>query len=176
MSISHQTARLSAGYHRSPDEGVCVMELASMLAGEPFTDWPRSVSPTLAAVLRGYNDGLDDTRRQTLKRYAAESIGTAARWRVEKRRRRVLHAALPDLNGRRGLRAAVGRRLALLDPYSTLRGLAQRVSAQDDDLLHARVLTLLDALVAVGDSSRFEWAPAAAPCEHHCPPPADRRG
>jgi hypothetical protein len=33
------------GQHANPERGVCVMELASMLAGEPFTDHPRSVCP-----------------------------------------------------------------------------------------------------------------------------------
>jgi hypothetical protein len=35
MSSSYQTVRLSAGLHTGPDNGVCVMELASMLAHEP---------------------------------------------------------------------------------------------------------------------------------------------
>jgi hypothetical protein len=41
----HQTARLSKGRDTSPEHGTCVMELASMLAGEPFSDAPRSVCP-----------------------------------------------------------------------------------------------------------------------------------
>jgi len=42
--VTHQTIRLSRGKHSSPEEGACVMELASMLAGEPFSDHPcRSV-------------------------------------------------------------------------------------------------------------------------------------
>ena len=42
------------------------MELSSMLAGEPFSDRPRCVDPVIAAFLRTYNDGLDDSRRQDL--------------------------------------------------------------------------------------------------------------
>src|ERR1044072_7923842 len=63
---SHQTVRLSQGKHRDPDHGACVMELSSMLAGEPFSDRPRCVDPVIAAFLRTYNDGLDDRRRQDL--------------------------------------------------------------------------------------------------------------
>ena len=37
---THQTVKLSRGKHDSPDEGACVMELASMLAGEDFSDHP----------------------------------------------------------------------------------------------------------------------------------------
>ena len=36
--VSYQTIKLSKGKHTSPEEGACVMELASMLAGETFTD------------------------------------------------------------------------------------------------------------------------------------------
>jgi hypothetical protein len=42
------------------------MELASMLAGEPFSDQPKSVCPVVAAFLRGYNDAVDDETRQDL--------------------------------------------------------------------------------------------------------------
>ena len=34
--VNHQTVQLKAGRHRSPEEGACVMELESMLAGERF--------------------------------------------------------------------------------------------------------------------------------------------
>src|SRR4051812_49771741 len=77
MPANYQTVRLAPGRHQRPDDGVCVMELASMLAGERLTDHPRSVCPTIAALLRGYNDGIDAGRRQSLKYYAAASLGTA---------------------------------------------------------------------------------------------------
>jgi hypothetical protein len=75
--ISHQTVHLASGSHRTPESGVCVMELASMLAGEPFTDHPRSVCPVVGALLRTCNDRFDAQTRQRLLRYAAESVGTA---------------------------------------------------------------------------------------------------
>jgi hypothetical protein len=61
---SHQTIRLTAGMHAGPDDGMCVMELASVLAGERFGDRPRAVCPVIAAFLRRYNDSVDDVRRQ----------------------------------------------------------------------------------------------------------------
>jgi hypothetical protein len=39
------------------------MELSSMLAGEPFTDHPVAVCPVIGALLRTYNDTIDDERR-----------------------------------------------------------------------------------------------------------------
>ena len=73
---SHQTVRLSQGKHRDPDHGACVMELASMLAAEPFSDRPRCVDPVIAGFLRTYNDGIDDRRRQDLYPLAAEVVGS----------------------------------------------------------------------------------------------------
>ncbi len=52
------------------------MELASMLAGERFTDHPRSVCPTVGALLRAYNDALGDGERQDLFNFAADAVGT----------------------------------------------------------------------------------------------------
>src|SRR3954462_909896 len=83
---SHQTVRLARGRHASQHVGVCVMELASMLADEPFSDRARSISPTIGALLRTYNDGLDDVRRQDLYAVAAAIVGTAARRSVERER------------------------------------------------------------------------------------------
>jgi len=84
--ISAKTVRLSRGRHVSPEVGACVVELASMLAGEPFTDRPRSVSPVVAAFLRGYNDGVGDRRRQDLYPLAAEIVGSTAPVEIEQAR------------------------------------------------------------------------------------------
>ncbi len=47
-----------------------------MLAGESFSDHPRSVSRPIASFLRGYNDLLDDRRRVDLYRFAAQTVDT----------------------------------------------------------------------------------------------------
>ncbi len=66
-----QTTRLSQGKHTSPEEGACVMELASMLAGERFSDHPAWACPVIGSFLRAYNDPIDDLHRQDL--YATAS-------------------------------------------------------------------------------------------------------
>lgn len=83
MTPSYQTVKLSAGRHPAPHLGACVMELASMLAEEPFTDRPATISPVIGAFLRTYNDGLDDERRQDLYPLASLIVGTAAGRAVE---------------------------------------------------------------------------------------------
>jgi hypothetical protein len=87
--VSHQTVRLSQGKHRGPDHGACVMELSSMLAGEPFSDRPRCVDPVIAGFLRTYNDGIDDQRRQDLYPLAALVVGTRAVAGVQAERARM---------------------------------------------------------------------------------------
>jgi hypothetical protein len=60
------------------DAGVCTAELASMLAGERFTDQPRCACPAVTAFVRGYNDGIDDVGRQDLFAVATLLVGSAA--------------------------------------------------------------------------------------------------
>src|ERR687884_1468311 len=106
---THQTVRLSAGRHRSPHAGACVMELASMLADEPFSDRPHSSSPVIGAFLRTYNDGVDDERRQDLYPLAALIVGTAGSRRIERdRASRCLEFALSLGAGAPAGRAAIG--------------------------------------------------------------------
>jgi hypothetical protein len=150
MPANYQTVRLTPGRHQDPDNGVCVMELASMLAGEELSDRPRTVSGTLAGLLRGYNDGLDADRRQSLKAYAAAGLGTAHGRAPERQRRRIVRAWLQRERGTRGPVASLGRRLTLLDLHMLGRAYAQRVWRAQDDALHARVLGLFDALIAAG--------------------------
>jgi hypothetical protein len=63
------------------------MELASLLAGEPFSDRPRCVDPVIAAFLRAFNDRLDTRAREGLRPYARAVIGTAGDRRVTRARR-----------------------------------------------------------------------------------------
>ena len=57
---------LSRGKHRSPRKGACFMELASFLAGEPWSDHPGCTHPLLAALARDVNDCTSDVNRQRL--------------------------------------------------------------------------------------------------------------
>jgi hypothetical protein len=153
---SHQTIRLSKGKHASPNEGACVMELASMLAGEPFSDRPATVCPVIAGFMRAYNDRVDDERRQDLYRYAAEVVGSrTTRSEVEQaRERRCLEWA--DVMRRqrprplrwmaRGGSGSVDRRLGL-DAAGTY---AARSIRRHGDRTHEAALALMDELLAMG--------------------------
>lgn len=160
-SPSYKTVVLSHGKHSEPTDGACVMELASMIAGEPFTDRPRSVCPVIAALLRAYNDAVDDRRRQDLYACAAQAVGTRSSaaverlrlarirdWTLQMRRARRLH--LPSLRHRRWDR---------VDPPAEIAaGHAVRCFGRHTARTHASMLALVDELCAIGAPS-----PTAAP-------------
>jgi hypothetical protein len=66
---------LSPGKHRSPRTGACFMELASLLAGERWSDHPACTHPLLAAVARRVNDHTSDAGRQRLTQLIPSVIG-----------------------------------------------------------------------------------------------------
>lgn len=160
--INYQTIKLSRGRHSSPEHGACVMELASMLAGEGFTDHPRSVSRPIASFLRGYNDLLDDRRRADLYRYAAQTVGTASPPPVEDARVARLLTWADDLWQRRAsrslfermrMRRAVKERSTDPEPTGTY---AVHAIGKVSDEIHASALALVDELIAMGTSAREE--------------------
>jgi hypothetical protein len=66
---------LSPGKHRNPRTGACFMELASLLAGERWSDHPTCTHPLLAAVARHVNDHTSDAGRQRLADLIPSVIG-----------------------------------------------------------------------------------------------------
>ena len=60
------TMHPSRGRHSTASAGVCLMELVSVVAGEPFTDHPQCVHPALALAARVVNDQVGDAVRQSL--------------------------------------------------------------------------------------------------------------
>lgn len=152
---SYQTVKLARGRHVTPEAGVCVMELSSMLAGEPFSDRPRCVSPVIAGFLRAYNDLIDDRRRQDLYGCAAEVLGTAASREVEMARARVLQSWGEDLRSQRWWRRLLpgrlwaSRRQAALRPHQVGPFAVHSIFRLSDEL-HLSVLALISQLVATG--------------------------
>jgi hypothetical protein len=149
MPPSYQTVQLQPGAHFGPEDGVCVMELASMLAGEPFSDHPRSVSKPLAALLRGYNDALDDTRRQTLKPYASACVGTGGGRAADRRRRTLVRRWLSEEQGGGSALAVANAWWSSVDLLGVGVDLGRSVRSHQDAGLHGRVLALVEALIAV---------------------------
>lgn len=165
-----QTARLRRGRHRSAEDGACVMELASMIAGEPFSDHPQCVSPVIGALLRAYNDLSGDDRRQDLLRFASDAVGSRGSDVVETARLQHCLDVLTELEEARShsllwrLRSPAPTHLrAWLDGYGATSRIAEeflggmaRVLRGGGSAGHVRFVELVDELIALRD-------PEAAP-------------
>ena len=160
-AISHQNVRLGPGRHPRPGEVVCVMELASMLAGGRFGDRPPSVCPVIGAILRAYNDNVDDRRRQDLYRFAADAVDTRRNYHAQRRR---ADAALDWAVARHTSRG--GTVLAPPDPegprdeigYYVVGALVGRGSpvGRWSDEEHAAMIALLDGLIEIDDEPALD--------------------
>jgi hypothetical protein len=146
--VSHQVVELAPGKHSSPEKGACVVELASMLAGERFSDHPRSVCPVIASFMRTLNDELDDSRRRELLPYASMIVGTRGTRALRARRARLCLAWAERLG------ASPGRVSRLLSRW---------FGEQQGGRLCAKAalrqgvpvaLTLADALIVEGGDAR----------------------
>lgn len=151
-SVSHQTIKLSRGKHKSPEDGACVMELASMLAGERFSDRPASVCPVIGSFLRAYNDSLDDFRRQDLYSYASRIVDSRSSKDVQRARAVRLVEWSREVSGRKPARLFMLRRMSRMGRAQAERvGLiAVRSIRHNTSRSHAAVLTLVDELLAIG--------------------------
>jgi hypothetical protein len=132
---------------------MCVMELASMLAGERFSDHPRAVCPTISALLRAYNDALGERERQELYRFASEAVGTREGYEVQEWRARFALAwARSRMYGRRRRWAFLIKREGLPSDASpndiaefVVRSLGRRPTAETHRAMHG----LIDWMIAM---------------------------
>jgi hypothetical protein len=137
------------------------MELASMLAGERFSDRPQCASPVIGAFLRTYNDAVGDARRQDLYRFAAMVVGSRASRQCERMRADMCVEWAYGLASDAGLRRWHLRRLARMGEmpgHSSLEdcgSMAARVAAASirrrDDAAHARALAFVESLIDTVD-------------------------
>jgi len=150
--VSYQTIKLSKGKHTDPDDGACVMELASMLADEPFTDHPASVCPVIGSFLRSYNDSIDSERRQDLYEYASKVVGSRTDACTQQRRAARLSEWAEEMQRirrswflfRSPLRAIGRLRRPPIDATGTY---AVHSIPRHTDRTHVSVLALIDELL-----------------------------
>ncbi len=162
--------RLAAGAHSSPEDGVCVVELASVIAAERFSDRPRCVCPVIGAFLRGWNDRAPHAERQRLRPYAELIVGSRAGPRVTRERRDVClewaQAVLADGPdrplGRAGIRVRIAVLCGLRAAVRFNEGAgdyASRVAWARRDT--ASAFELLDTLLAIGRPPPADAPPVA---------------
>lgn len=135
--ITFQTVQLRRGRHSLPETGACVMELASMLAGERFSDHPKSVCPAIGIVMRAYNDGIDDARRQDLYHCASACVGTR-----DRRSRAETTARFEEFFGLKPWRVPFARRTR----ERRVGRAAKRYALGASDDAHAAFVRLIDEL------------------------------
>ena len=162
---------LSRGKHRNPKKGACFMELASYLAGEPWSDHPSCTHPLLASLARDVNDHVGDYARSRLAPHIPEVIGlngTDPRVDAWIAREAAL-AALPVTASERQGVAAVGllrceRMLNQLDGRPRDH-VDPRTQAALDDVPHAR--DWAHGFTALGWGSHSSFARRSAPAIVH---------
>ena len=154
--------RLEPGSHRTPDEGVCIVELASIIGRERFSDRPRCVCRVLAAFLRGWNDRASYADRQRLEPYAALIVGTRGYRGISRIRRDIcLSWAGADLD--RGPLRRVAARLRMRASIAWTVGLWPSIRLSEGAGAYAarvciarggtdEAFALLDRLLGVGSS------------------------
>ena len=86
ISIPEGLPILSAGAHSSPKEGACLLEYASYLAGEEWSDSPACTHPVLARMAQVVNDRLPDSERAALLDLLPRLMGTAETGTEDERR------------------------------------------------------------------------------------------
>ena len=152
--VSYQTIKLSKGKHTSPEDGACVMELASMLSGEPFTDHPATACPVIGSFLRSYNDSIDERRRQSLYEYASKVVDSRCSMRVQEARAARLADWAEEMYRRRPIwflrspfRAVVRLRKPPIDAVGSY---AVRAIRKHTDDTHRAALALVDELLTIG--------------------------
>jgi hypothetical protein len=158
-----EETRLQAGGHRRGKHGVCVVEYASLLAGERLSDHPDCVCPVIAAFLRCWNDRVSYVERQYLRPYAERIVGTADDRALSRRRQDLcLEHAGADLSGGPISRSVV--RLRMRVRIGLARGLMSAIRLKRGAAVHAALLcyerddpeeafALLDWLLVVGRRS-----------------------
>jgi hypothetical protein len=169
--------RLEPGAHGSPYDGVCVVELASVLAGEKFSDHPRCVCEVIAGFLRSWNDRAGHFNRQRLVPYASRVVGSRAGREQTRIRRDICLSwagALPHGGAfRRFLsRLAMRVRIALAIGIGPAVRLDQGAGEYAARIAFARNdpdvgFALLDELLAVGDEPARGAGNGHRPLEPH---------
>ena len=79
---------LSAGSHPDFEAGMCVMELTSWVAGEPWSDAPQCACPVITSFMVAWNDGLpsNEERDRLLKPLIPLIVGSRSTKEIEERR------------------------------------------------------------------------------------------
>ena len=140
---------LAHGSHKSPDEGLCLLEAVAYVAGEPHSARPACCCPILGRIGRALNDRWGDYERQRLAPLIPQLIGTRSTRAVQRCRAYAMADALVREIAPRGLDAINWSDLA-----DRLRTAAQIINGNRGE--QARVTAL-----EVREEAHKRWRAAA---------------
>ncbi len=119
---------LSPGAHENPQEGMCVMEMVSFLAGERWSDMPPCSSPAIARFCQVGNDNMPQEWRDKLQSYVPRLIGTISPQHEQRRAEIAAWAAIrvfaPIALDGVGLHASAERLRCVEDDFSAAESAA----------------------------------------------------
>ena len=155
---------LTHGSHRTPEEGMCLMEAVAYLAGQEHSDEPACACPVIAAFARTINDQMgagpkgDTLRAKHLLPIAQKLIGTRSTPEVEQKRMYFFADRAVRLFAPLALEAA-----GLTEEAETLRSLPEIVDEQTAEAAGtAAVYASYAASAAYAASATYAAAWAAA--------------
>jgi hypothetical protein len=90
MNFNDWQIKLLAGSHRNPQNGSCVMEVVSYIAGEKYSDHPECACPLITTFAIAVNDRMDDAARQRLLPFVLRIAGSKSTNKIEQQRRYML--------------------------------------------------------------------------------------
>ncbi|MBV9101549.1 MAG: hypothetical protein JOZ46_08455 [Candidatus Dormibacteraeota bacterium] len=158
-----EIVQLQPGRHRTPEDGVCAMELVAWMAGEKHSDHPVTASPVIASFIPQFNDALSAEHRHRLAAMTPRMIDSRGMREQEFERGRLLwnwmiESAVPTWLGaaqRQDLAALVCRHRG--DALETVMGVIDvyghaPVRPVDD---HRTAVAVSAALAVSGTSSAY---------------------
>jgi hypothetical protein len=145
MKLDLDTLTLQSGGHRNFEDGACLLEAASYLAGEPWSASPKCVSDVLGSYGRSLNDRLGDEDRQKLKPFLPLLLNTAGDGQDDARRYMsadwAIRVGTPRWLDAAGMKkhAAALRALAPITDEATLRAARSAARAARDEAYSIRL-------------------------------------
>jgi hypothetical protein len=86
MNFNDWQIKLLAGSHSNPQNGSCVMEVVSYIAGEEYSDHPECACPLITTFAIAVNDRMDDAARQRLLPFVLRIAGSKSTNKIEQQR------------------------------------------------------------------------------------------
>ena len=77
---------LSSGAHKSPQDGICIMECVAYINGEEHSDKPACACPVITAFAIRTNDWMIDSERSQLLPFVLRIAGSKATKEIERQR------------------------------------------------------------------------------------------